>query len=64
MFGKSATSPTTLKDMFYAKELLTEEFMQHAKNAANPEDGSTSMEVSSNPNEEKGDDKVETDQWP
>jgi 2-hydroxy-6-oxonona-2,4-dienedioate hydrolase len=34
MFGKSATSPATLKDMFYTKELLTEEFVQHAKNAA------------------------------
>jgi pimeloyl-ACP methyl ester carboxylesterase len=34
LFGKSATSPSTLKDMFHAKELLTEDFMQHAKEAA------------------------------
>ncbi|MEO8607028.1 MAG: alpha/beta hydrolase [Chloroflexota bacterium] len=34
LFGKTATSPATLKDMFYGKELLTEAFVEQAKNAA------------------------------
>jgi pimeloyl-ACP methyl ester carboxylesterase len=34
LFGKSATSPTTLQDMIHAKELLTPEFTEKAKNAA------------------------------
>src|SRR5690349_19095174 len=34
LFGKSATSPATLKDMFHSKEFLTEPFMEQVKSNA------------------------------
>jgi hypothetical protein len=43
---------------------MTSRASSKAEDSANPEDSGTSMEVSADPNEEKCDDKVETDQWP